>query len=86
MYDLAHMATLTNVPGAPTVLISVMTEGQWCIHSSFPGSVLLLIEKRATDSAFAEFSATKNGSKLIRANSQAVTVIPAPDDISLSWL
>lgn len=79
------MALIINFPAAPTVLISSLTVGQWCIHPSYPGSVLCLLEKRATDSLFAQFSETVNCGALVRANSQSVTVVPDPQQIELTF-
>lgn len=79
------MALINNFPAAPTVLISSLTVGQWCIHPLYPGSVLRLLEKRATDSLFAQFSDTIDCGALVRANSQSVTVVPDPQQIELTF-
>lgn len=79
------MALINNFPAAPTVLISSLAPGQWCIHPLYPGSVLRLLEKRATDSLFAQFSDTVNCGALVRANSQSVTVVPDPQQIELTF-
>jgi hypothetical protein len=79
------MATIVNLPGASTVAISTLTVGQWCVHASYPGSVLCLLEKRATDSLFAQFSETANCAPLVRANSQLVTPVSNPESIELTF-
>lgn len=79
------MALIINFPAAPTVLISSLTVGQWCIHPLYPGSVLRLLEKRATDSLFAQFSDTVNCGALVRANSQSVTVVPDLEELTMKF-
>lgn len=79
------MATIINPPGLPTVQISTLGVGQWCLHPAFPGACLRLLEKRSTDSLFVVFSAGEDAGVAIRANTQLVTPISAPVLIELTF-
>lgn len=79
------MAVLTDIPGTATVALSTLGVGTWCTIPTFPATAFRVMEQRAGDVLLSKYSATDDGTTLVRNLTTQVVAIPAPVSMTLDW-